>query len=146
MGLIVASASGLVGAPLLGIGSGVALASVGLVQLAVGWRKAAAEIRRMDADAAQSDAERRLTEIKIKRKELELEQAKLEIAGEKAPKTRADHPRPESAEVPRDVVRKLAEQFSMEEAYANHLLNRGLPILRIMKQKMAGVEVSSVRT
>jgi len=47
----------------------------------------------------------------------------------------------ESGEVPRNVAQQHAERFEMSESYANHVLNRVLPSARLLKRKMAGIDV-----
>lgn len=155
VGLLVACGAGLVGAPLVGPIAGATLATAGVVELAVGWRKAIAEQRKLEAEASKTDAERRLTEINIKIKELELERAYLEknrVIGYDS----VGHPMhmerrevssripPECAEISRGSVRQNAGALAMSETYANHMLNRALPNFRLLRQKMAGVEVRLV--
>jgi len=48
--------------------------------------------------------------------------------------------------VPRNLVQQHAERFEMPESYANHVLNRALPATRLMKQKMAGIDMKSSTT
>ena len=155
LGLLVACAGGLSGAPIVSAMTGVALESTGVVDWVLGWRKAAAETRRTFAEATKTDTERRLGELDIKIKELELERAKLQSRAED---DRDEFGRPirvnrrflespaESGEVPRNILQQHAERLELSEPYANHLLNRALPSARFMKQKMAGIEVKSSTT
>jgi hypothetical protein len=152
LGLLVACASGLVGAPVVSAMTGVALRSGDLVDSALGWRKAAAESRKTFAEATKTDAERRLLELDIRLKELELERSKLQarVVGDQDEfgrpvriSRRCLESRAESSDVRRNVVQQHAERLEMSESYANHVLNRALPTFKLMKQKMAGIEVRS---
>ncbi|MBV8457138.1 MAG: hypothetical protein JO122_11055 [Acetobacteraceae bacterium] len=117
----------------------------------LGWRKAIAETQKTFAEATKTDAERRLVELDISLKELELERAKLKghLVGDEDEFGRSNRvprrfleSRAESGEVPRNVVQQHAERFEMSEPYANHVLNRALPSARLLKQKMAGIDVT----
>jgi hypothetical protein len=152
MGLLLACAAGLVGAPVVSAMTGMALESGGVVDSVVGWRKAAAESRKTFAEATKTDAERRLLELDIRLKELELERSKLqsrlvadqdEFGRPVRISRRRLESRAESGEVRRNIVQQHAERLEMSEAYANHVLNRALPAFKLIKQKMAGIEVKS---
>lgn len=150
LGLLVACADGLSGAPIVSAMTGLALGSAGIVDLALGWRKAAAESHKTFAEATKTDTERRLLELDIKLKELELERAKLQS---RLVEDQDEFGRPirvnrrflesqaESGEVPRNTVQQHSARLEMSESYANHILNRALPSARLMKQKMAGIDV-----
>ena len=150
LGLLVACAAGLNGVPTAPVTTRVALESAEVVEWVLGWRKAAAETQKTFAEATKTDAERRLVELDIKLKELELERAKLKghLVGDqdefgrstRVPR-RCLESRAESGEVPRNIVQQHAERFEMSESYANHVLNRALPSARLLKQKMAGIDV-----
>ena len=152
LGLLVACGAGLIGAPVVSAMTGVALGSTGVVDLVLGWRKAAAESRKTFAEATKTDAERRLLELDIRLKELELERSKLQsrVVGDQDEfgrpvriSRRCLESRAESGEVRRNIVQQHAERLEMSESYANHVLNRALPAFKLMKQKMAGIEVKS---
>jgi hypothetical protein len=155
LGLLVACAAGLTGTPTAPVMTRVALESAGVVEWVLGWRKAAAETQKTFAEATKTDAEKRLVELDIKVKELELERAKLKghVVGDQdefGRSTRLNRrcleSRAESGEVPRNLVQQHAERFEMPESYANHVLNRALPATRLMKQKMAGIDMKSSTT
>lgn len=155
LGLLTACAAGLTGVPTAPVMSRVALESAGVIEWVLGWRKAAAETQTTFAEATKTDAERRLVELDIRRKELELERAKLKghLVGDQdefGRSTRVNRrcleSRGESGEVPRNIVQQHAERLEMSESYANHVLNRALPSVRFMKQKMAGIDVKSSAT
>ena len=150
LGLLVACADGLSGAPIVSAMTGLALGSAGIVDLALGWRKAAVESHKTFAEATKTDTERRLVELDIKLKELELERAKLqsrlvddqdEFGRPIRVNRRLLESQAESGEVSRNVVQQHAARLEMSESYANHILNRALPSARLMKQKMAGIDV-----
>jgi len=44
--------------------------------------------------------------------------------------------------VPRQVVRTAAEQMDVDEALANHVLNRCLTRFRLLKQMLAGATIT----
>lgn len=150
LGLLVACAGGLSGVPIAPVTTRVALESAQVVEWVLGWRRAAAETQKTFAEATKTDTERRLVELDIKLKELELERAKLKahLVGDedefgrstRVPR-RCLESRAESGEVPRNLVQQHAERFEMPESYANHVLNRALPSARLLKQKMAGIDV-----
>jgi hypothetical protein len=150
LGLLMGCAAGLSGTPTTPVTSRVALESAEVVEWVLGWRRAAAETQKTFAEATKTDAERRLVELNIKLKELELERAKLKghLVGDEDEFGRSTRvprrfleSRAESGEVARNVVQQQAERFEMSESYANHVLNRALPSARLLKQKMAGIEV-----
>ena len=159
MGLLVACSAGLVGAPIVGPVAGATLATVGLFDLALGWRKQVAETTKARSAARKYEAEARLVELDVKIKEVELEKARL--LSETEPEydrhknvlrriyVRRRHEEfqrilaPDSGEVPRQLVRRTAEDMNMNEVYANHLLNRCLPRFRLLKQKIAGATITS---
>jgi hypothetical protein len=152
LGLLLACAAGLVGAPVVSAMTGVALGNGGVVDLVLGWRKAAAESRKTFAEATKTDAERRLLELDVRLKELELERSKLqsrvvsdqdEFGRPVRIARRCLESRAESGEVRRNIVQQHAERLEMSESYANHVLNRALPTFKLMKQKMAGIEVKA---
>ena len=152
LGLLVACGAGLIGAPVVSAMTGVALGSGEVVDLVLGWRKAAAESRKTFAEATKTDAERRLLELDIRVKELELERSKLQgrVIGDQDEfgrpvriSRRCLESRSESGEVRRNIVLQHAQRLEMSESYANHVLNRALPAFKLMKQKMAGIEVKS---
>jgi hypothetical protein len=155
LGLLVACAAGLNGVPTAPVTTIVALESAEVVEWVLGWRKAAAETQKTFAEVTKTDAERRLVELDIKLKELELERAKLKghLVGDqdefgrstRVPR-RCLESRAESGEVPRNIVQQHAERFEMSESYANHVLNRALPSARLLKQKMAGIDVKPFGT
>jgi hypothetical protein len=156
MGLLVACSAGLVGAPVVGPVAGATMAALGIYDLALGWRKQIAVTRKANADGRKADAESKLAELEVKLKEIELEKARLLTEADVSfdPRygpVRRFHPHssaeqlnlvPDSAEVSRQLVRKTAEEMSMDETYANHLLNRCLAEFRILKQKLAGATIS----
>jgi hypothetical protein len=150
LGLLVACAAGLSGAPTAPVPTRVAQESAEVVEWMLGWRRATAETQKTFAEATKTDAERRLVELDIRLKELELERAKLKghLVGDEDEFGRSTRvprrfleARGESGEVPRDIVQQHAERFEMSESYANHVLNRALPSARLLKQKMAGIDV-----
>jgi hypothetical protein len=150
LGLLVACATGLSGVPTAPVTTRVALESAEVVEWMLGWRRAAAETQKTFAEATKTDTERRLVELDIKLKELELERAKLKshLVGDEDEFGRSTRiarrcleSRAESGEVPRNTIQQHAERFEMSEPYANHVLNRALPGARLLKQKMAGIDV-----
>jgi hypothetical protein len=149
VGLIVACATGLVGAPLVSVPAGFVLASAGVIDLVIGWRKSVAEEKKAYAETLKTEAERRLAELEIQIRDLELQRAKLWLESRFANQLKpgggleSGLTPPESSSVPRRLVQGQAEQFGMTEAYANHLLNRTLPGTRLIKQKMAGTRLEA---
>ena len=150
LGLLVACAAGLSGVPTAPVTTRVALESAEVVEWVLGWRRAAAETQKTYAEATKTDTERRLVELDIRLKELELERAKVKahLVGDQDEfgrptrvSRRCLESQAESGEVPRNVVQQHAERFEMLESYANHVLNRALPSARLLKQKMAGIDV-----
>jgi hypothetical protein len=152
LGLVVACAAALKGIPTVPVTTRVALQSAEVVEWVLGWRRATVETQKTFADATKTDTERQLVELDIKLKELELERAKLRahLVGEQDEFGRSTRlprrcleSRAESGEVPRNLVQQHGQRFDMSESYANHVLNRALPSARLLKQKMAGIEVKS---
>lgn len=150
LGLLVACAAGLSGVPTTPVPTRVAQESAEVVEWVLGWRRATAETQKTFAEATKTDAERRMVELDIRLKELELERAKLKghLVGDEDEFGRSTRvprryleSRAESGEVPRNIVQQHAERFEMSESYANHVLNRALPSARLLKQKMAGIDV-----
>jgi hypothetical protein len=153
IGLLIACAPAVIGAPLVSKQSESALAAARTIELMVGWRRAIAEQRKIGFEASRSEAERRLTEINIEIRKLELERAhrkhtsswiEAEVRGRywgSGSGLEIAISPPESSEVRRDLVQEQARRFAMTEVYANHLLNRTLPSLRLLKQKMAGIDI-----
>jgi hypothetical protein len=150
LGLLVACAAGLSGVPTAPVTTRVALESAEVIEWVLGWRRAAAETQKTFAEATKTDTERRLVELDIRLKELELERAKVKahLVGDQDEFGRSTRiprrcleSRAESGEVSRNIVQQHAERFEMAECYANHLLNRALPSARLLKQKMAGIDV-----
>jgi hypothetical protein len=150
LGLLVACAAGLSGVPTAPVTTRVALESAEVVEWVLGWRRAAAETQKTFAEATKTDTERRLVELDIRLKELELERAKVKahLVGDQDEfgrptrvSRRCLESQAESGELPRNVVQQHAQRFEMSESYANHVLNRALPSARLLKQKMAGIDV-----
>src|ERR1700758_3595087 len=150
LGLLVACAAGLSGVPTAPVTTRVALESAEVIEWVLGWRRAAAETQKTFAEATKTDTERRLVELDIRLKELELERAKVKahLVGDQDEFGRSTRvprrfleARGESGEVSRNIVQQHAERFEMSESYANHVLNRALPSARLLKQKMAGIDV-----
>lgn len=150
LGLLVTCAAGLSGVPTAPVTSRVALESAELVEFVLGWRKAAAETRKTFAEATKTEAERGLVELDVRLKKLELERAKLKshLVGDQDEFGRSSRvprrcleSRAESGEVTRNIVQQQAERFEVSESYANHVLNRSLPTARLLKQRMAGIDV-----
>ena len=155
LGLLVACSDGLSGVPTSPLPSRVAQESAEVVEWVLGWRRATAETQKTFAEATKTDAERRVVELDIRLKELELERAKLKqhLVGDEDEFGRSTRvprrfleSRAESGEVPRKTVQQHAERFEMSEPYANHVLNRALPSARLLKQKMAGIEIKPLGT
>lgn len=150
LGLLVGCATGLSGVPTAPVTTSVALESAEVVEWMLSWRRAAAETQKTFAEATKTDTERRLVELDIRLKEIELERAKVkahlvddqdEFGRSTRVSRRCLESRAESGEVSRNVVQHHADRFEMAECYANHVLNRALPSARLLKQKMAGIEV-----
>lgn len=146
-----ACSAGLVGAPLVGPLAGATLATAGVIDLALGWRKVIADTRKAHADSRLLEMDIRVKQLELQAKELELEKAKLLSETETSfdphlgvfRHSRDEVPwPPESAAVPRRLVRSTADKLKMNETYANHLLNRCLPKLRLLKQKLAGSSIT----
>lgn len=143
VGLIVASSAGLVGVPVVGIASGTVLASIGLIELALGWREKIASIRkveeearalRLEHDTVVLDQSKRLRELEIKAKELDLEMARARLEDQEETRSRTRTKMSYSSLIPREEIIIAAERAGFSEAYANYLLNRCLPTYLQLKK------------
>lgn len=121
MGLIVACAAGTVSAPIVGPAAGVAMVGVGLFDLAINWNKRIAERGKIDAETQKAQAE-------AKKAEAEAAKLRAEAAHIVATQTISDASFPSSQAIPDSILRDQAEQHSLSEGAARHLLNSGLPV------------------
>jgi hypothetical protein len=150
IGMVVACSAGLLAAPIVGSAAGLTLSTAGAIELALGWKQRIAETRKTEEEtrAIRMETDRgfirvaqnaRLQQLEIQRKEIELEEARLrmESAETLEPKRRFAF----SSLVPRAVVQAQAERWKFTEEYANHLLNRGLPVFSALKRYFDKVEI-----
>lgn len=144
MGLLVSCSAGIVTAPVIGPIAGIAVASVGLLELALAWKKQVAETRKIEEETRilriQNDVvtvtqSQKIRELEIKQKELELEKARVQAQEEKG--TRFAY----SSLVDQETVRLIARHYDLTESYVNHILNRSLPHYLALKQYTVGVSV-----
>jgi len=146
IGLIVASAAGLVAAPIIGPAAGVVLAGAGIIELALGWKQKIAEtektreetrILRIDHDEIVVSQSRRVRELDIRLKEIELEKAKLQVGAEEKETSSFAA----SGLVKREVVIAEAERRGLTESAANHILNRGLPTYTALRRYFGQIDI-----
>jgi hypothetical protein len=109
IGLIVACSSGLLAPPAVVISSGIVLASIGLLDLVVGWKQKLAETRKTQEETRVLSVEhgttalqhnRRLRELELRIGEMELEKARPIAQAESLEESRFAY----SGLVPREVV------------------------------------------
>jgi hypothetical protein len=146
IGLIVACGAGLLPPSGLVIGGSLALASIGILDLVVGWKQKLAETRKTDEETRVSKAEhgpidlrqnRRFRGLELKIKEMELEKARTLAEGESLEDSRFAY----SSLVPREVVIAEAKRWGWTEEYANHILNRALPTYLALRPYIGQVEI-----
>lgn len=138
LGLIAACSAGLVSAPIVGPTVGIGLATVGAIDLAIGWKQKIAETNKVDFERWEVyertkglGKDNRMKELEYKQKEIELEKAQLELMNSRV----NDSTAPSSALVSRELVTSEAESHGISEAQANHTLNRTLPTYTTLRQK-----------
>lgn len=131
IGLIVACSAGLVASPVVGIVSGTVLASVGLIELAIGWKQKITEIR-------ATEEEIRLRKLEYKAKEIELEMCRIR-AQQKNFDMESEFAH--SKLVARNIVIVQAKHWGLTEAYANIILNRLLPEYLTLRRYFKDIKI-----
>jgi hypothetical protein len=145
--LIVACAAGLVAAPVIGPAAGTTLAVIGIIDMAIDWRKRIAETDKLREERRVLQLEhnhitiyqnRELQELEIRKRQLELEAL-----------TRENHQQqgglrtgqPPCTLVDEDTIRREAARLGLSDAYAMHVLNKGLPTYLTLRQQFADIAV-----
>lgn len=138
LGLIVACSAGMVSAPIVGPTAGIGLATMGAIDLAIGWKQKIAETKKTEFEQMESyertkglAIDNRKKELEYQLKQIELEKAQLELEDTQV----SDSKIPSSAVVPRELVLSAADAHDISEAQANHTINRTLPTFTILRQK-----------
>lgn len=142
--LLTACAEGLVADPVTGIIGGAGLATAGAINLALSWKQKIAEIDRAEQDRWKTYEETKATRVDTQLKEIEYEmqQLKLEEARRALePESQSQSTAPASALVPRELVQEVAERVGINEAHANHLLNRVLSSL-VELEKLSNMSIT----
>lgn len=146
LGLIVACGAGLIAAPVVGPAAGVFLAGAGLLDLAIGWKRTLAEAGKLDAERDKLRAETKQLGLTPQTSEgvEALPHPAKEVESLAPPAQPRESPNfAHSSLVPRSVVSREARRWQVSENYANHLLNRGLPIL-IEGRRYTNISLRSV--
>lgn len=144
VGVLLAAATGIVGSPVAAGLAGAALATGGLVGLALDWRRTVTETAKLQGERKLIDAQTRLAEAELAIKEAELQRARV-VHG--FPALRSDEPDdppwPDAASalIPPDQLEAIARAHGWSPAFVSHVANRGLPSTRHWLSQMTGVRV-----
>lgn len=134
--LIIACASGLVAAPVIGIAGGSVLASLGAIDLAINWREKIQGINKTRGETALVTKQGELLDLEKQKKSLEIKKLEVELSIDNQ-----KDKNPPSVLVPLDVVQRESERLGLDEGIANHILNKGLPKYLEMRRYVKEVKL-----